>query len=626
MAAKDADADGRFPAAKPNRVGSISLGVAVGGLAVTAALRALGYDHWTLHVLLGGFEAATVGALADLYAVTALFSEVPIPLLRRHSNIIINNRAAIEDMIARKVQTEWLSRETLRAHIQSNSPSAMLTSLADNPPRLRQVEGWIGGGLLAVVDRLDSPECVAVLDRLLKQQLAGLDLGGPIGRLIESLVAQDERRPWDPLLAALGDSLKSPRFRHAIAASLESGVRAYLPNLLAQLDRPQLRAFVREQVIQGLTAADLATLLADLLDKTVQRKAHDPLVAALLSALELQLQQNQAIRGEIDRWIESALDAYRHEHSFKGPIVIKMGELFVKRQEVIDVVMRSVVRELKAAQADSGHRLRRMVDELMADLAAGLKQEDSPAAQAVARLQVKLAEHTDWDAVLDRIFAVLRETLLAESTGPGRGPKLIDYEALAEAVQSMAASFVDGIRTQPDHPLRERLDGAVLDFARQLQAGRSPAADVVDQFKERLLADPGLADLLRAWLRRAKDDLAAQLQTADSPMSALISTFIRRALADLRANPQGQAALDARLIPLLMDFVESNQPRIGDMVRNALAEKDPQEAVSSIRREVGGHLQYIRLNGAIVGGTLGVIFAIVRIAGPTVVPGLLGGR
>src|SRR5579863_6129873 len=91
-------------------LGNASLLVAVGGLvAVETALRL----HWVRgpawQVLGRAFEASTVGGVADWFAVTALFREVPLPIVRRHTNIIAKNRARIVAAIADMVQNRWLS-------------------------------------------------------------------------------------------------------------------------------------------------------------------------------------------------------------------------------------------------------------------------------------------------------------------------------------------------------------------------------------------------------------------------------------------------------------------------------------------------------------------------------------
>ena len=98
--------------------------VSVGGLIATEWGMRQGWlaaPGWK--VLLQAFEAATVGGLADWFAVSALFREVPLPLIRRHTNIIVRNRQRIVDGIADMVQNRWLSPAIIREYLEHFSAS-----------------------------------------------------------------------------------------------------------------------------------------------------------------------------------------------------------------------------------------------------------------------------------------------------------------------------------------------------------------------------------------------------------------------------------------------------------------------------------------------------------------------
>jgi len=74
-------------------------------------------------ILARSLEAATVGGAADLFAVRALFHEVPLPLIRRHTNIIVANRMRIVSGIVDMVQNRWLSPSVIREHLSHSSAS-----------------------------------------------------------------------------------------------------------------------------------------------------------------------------------------------------------------------------------------------------------------------------------------------------------------------------------------------------------------------------------------------------------------------------------------------------------------------------------------------------------------------
>jgi uncharacterized membrane-anchored protein YjiN (DUF445 family) len=63
---------------------------------------------WPAELLKAFSEAAMVGALADWFAVVALFKPVPIPLVSRHTAIIPTNKDKIADNLARFVHEKFL--------------------------------------------------------------------------------------------------------------------------------------------------------------------------------------------------------------------------------------------------------------------------------------------------------------------------------------------------------------------------------------------------------------------------------------------------------------------------------------------------------------------------------------
>ena len=76
-----------------NKIGRNSLMFTLGGLILTQIGLHIGWlqgNIWS--IIASGFEAGTVGGLADWFAVSALFHEIPIPIIRRHTNIIVKNR------------------------------------------------------------------------------------------------------------------------------------------------------------------------------------------------------------------------------------------------------------------------------------------------------------------------------------------------------------------------------------------------------------------------------------------------------------------------------------------------------------------------------------------------------
>jgi Predicted membrane protein len=78
-------------------------------------------------------EAAMVGALADWFAVVALFRRVPVPFISRHTAIIPRNKDRIGENLGRFVQEKFLDTDSLLALIRRHDPSQMLAHWLNTP-------------------------------------------------------------------------------------------------------------------------------------------------------------------------------------------------------------------------------------------------------------------------------------------------------------------------------------------------------------------------------------------------------------------------------------------------------------------------------------------------------------
>jgi uncharacterized membrane-anchored protein YjiN (DUF445 family) len=162
------------------------------------------------------------------------------------------------------------------------------------------------------------------------------------------------------------------------------------------------------------------------------------------------------------------------------------------------------------------------------------------------------------------------------------------------------------VARNPDHELRADFDARVHRLVDSLES--SPAMRARgEELKRELLAQPEL----RAWVASVWTDLKAGLRAqAADPDSEL-----RRRLADTIAA-LGQRLLDD---PALADRVEHGvetgvryvadqfSDEIGTMVSGTVARWDGREAADRLELLLGPDLQFIRINGTIVGGLAGLL-------------------
>jgi len=142
---------------------------------------------WWTGLLKAFSEAAMVGALADWFAVVALFKRVPIPVVSRHTNIIPNNKAKIADNLALFVREKFLDTESIVGLIRKHDPAQKVADWLVKPENT----GRMGQYLVKVAAwMLDFTEDTAVQNFLRKavhSMVKSVDLSKSAGTILESL-------------------------------------------------------------------------------------------------------------------------------------------------------------------------------------------------------------------------------------------------------------------------------------------------------------------------------------------------------------------------------------------------------------------------------------------------------
>src|SRR5262245_8779512 len=177
---------------------------------------------------------------------------------------------------------------------------------------------------------------------------------------------------------------------------------------------------------------------------------------------------------------------------------------------------------------------------------------------------------------------------------------LIDRDRLVTALQTA----LDKIADDPNDPLRARLSKAIAALPSRLRTDTGIAARV-ENAKEELLASAAVARLL--------EDAAAGLQRAlvadlGGDRSELVSWFIDRvegARQALMSDPDLREGLDRWLKSHAVQLVETDQSRVAAFIARGVHALGPEGAVRLIEEHAGDDLQYIRVNGTVVGGLAG---------------------
>lgn len=184
---------------------------------------------------------------------------------------------------------------------------------------------------------------------------------------------------------------------------------------------------------------------------------------------------------------------------------------------------------------------------------------------------------------------------------------------LVEALCSYASAELRAAAAIDDHPLRRTVFGAIGGFGERIVAGDPRALEHAEAFRrtaiESMDADPLVRSSLAQLRRQLEDDLGSET----SALSDLLNRRLRSTIVEWLDEPERRAWFDEWVRTMSEELLRRHHHQIGRTVRDYLDNLKDAELVERIEARVGADLQYIRLNGAVIGGLVGVLLAVLHV-------------
>jgi uncharacterized membrane-anchored protein YjiN (DUF445 family) len=197
---------------------------------------------------------------------------------------------------------------------------------------------------------------------------------------------------------------------------------------------------------------------------------------------------------------------------------------------------------------------------------------------------------------------MIRDRVRSES--PWWVPGAVDdkiYQKIFTAIDKLLRE----IASKPEHPVRAAIDKAVMDFIWNLE--RSPETIVrMEQLKNEWLDDPTLTELSTRLWDGAKKAVLKQASAADGPEPAALERGIVSFGQTLAKNEELLAEIDAWLVEVAVSVAEQHREEVADIIAQTIASWDADATVQRIEVAVGRDLQFVRINGTLVGGLVGL--------------------
>lgn len=300
-----------------------------------------GAVHGSLAWVAAFSEAALVGALADWYAVVALFRH-PLGIRRLpHTAIIPRNKDRIADNLGEFIQGEFFSRDRIVTVIDAIDPAHRAAAWLRTPANAEKVASWLRNGVRNAGGLLNEDEVRGYLQRAVSRHILATDLAALAGRILASLTRSGRHHEvLNLLLRYTAGQLRRPELQQTLNSLFAEKLPLYFPRLKhwAGTKGGEFTARTLAELLEEVEQTPDHALRAHFeawLQEFTHALQHDPDYRWRLETLSRKVAQHPALHRYVDEvWTEWRAAATRDLHApdsrfeaFLARQVLRFGEV-----------------------------------------------------------------------------------------------------------------------------------------------------------------------------------------------------------------------------------------------------------------------------------------------------------
>jgi uncharacterized membrane-anchored protein YjiN (DUF445 family) len=192
-----------------------------------------------------------------------------------------------------------------------------------------------------------------------------------------------------------------------------------------------------------------------------------------------------------------------------------------------------------------------------------------------------------------------------ERDSPSWSPRWVD-SLIGDRIHRELMDFTDKVRRNPDHELRRSATKFLFEFAADLQNDEATVARA-EKVKEQIMAREEVAKAAETAWTAAKRILLESVDDPSSTLRARIADSVVHIGESLRDDADLRDKVDNWIVRAAQHVVSQYGAEITAIITETIERWDADEASSRIELHVGRDLQFIRINGTVVGSLAGLI-------------------
>jgi uncharacterized membrane-anchored protein YjiN (DUF445 family) len=280
--------------------------------------------------------------------------------------------------------------------------------------------------------------------------------------------------------------------------------------------------------------------------------------------------------------------------------------------------------------AGEGNRIRAGASRLIADIFEGLDDErlggivKGAISNRLRKTQVSpllghaLASAINEDRHVPMLEASIRWMARALDANEQLIREMVHKKAnwvlkLAGLDAKLADAIIDGLKkltiemsTDPAHPVRQKVEEALAQLANDLQT-RPETREKVEGIKEQLLDNKSVSLWLDTLWQKGREAIIRAARNPDAVLAGKLGEVMKSMGTTLESDPRIRAAINQFARRATVGMAASYGSSIVKLVSETVRSWDARTVTARLEAAVGRDLQYIRINGTLVGGMVGLI-------------------
>lgn len=184
-------------------------------------------------------------------------------------------------------------------------------------------------------------------------------------------------------------------------------------------------------------------------------------------------------------------------------------------------------------------------------------------------------------------------------------PKSIDNKIAEKITKGLSDYFLE-VEQNANHPLRSEITNKILDFSKELKDEPRWKTEFESIKSDFIQSDKIKQYSFDIW-QSLKSSLIKELSEEDSKLKSYVRKNINEFVFNLQNDEQFQNRIDHWVRVTAYKYILKNTKNFGELISTTVGNWEGKELSRKLELEVGKDLQFIRINGTIVGGIVGLL-------------------